>query len=215
MSIPTEGNTLGPESAVYLVRKLLDEIKYSKGFNVATSYPTSGRSIPMPTAYIDNWSALGTMLTVPEAIYLKDSVVFNALVTLYAEPPSGSVYVMPALYRYAGLVQGVPTCELVTYSQPVTITGAGWVTTFADVDGEVELNPYDVYYLVCFYNAGGLGMLGNAGVMADYPPYLSFATSNLGDLDTPPAQLQMGTESAQHLYVSMYSHRQIIPIKRG
>ena len=203
MSISTEGKTLGPDSAVSLVRKILDKIKYSKGFNLVTGYPTGGRSIPLPTASLQNWNAIGTLITIPETIYLKGKVNFRSLVAFYSD--GGEVDIMLGLYRYNGESSGSPTCSLIMGTYIIPISEGGWLESPATVGEPIALYPGDTYYLVLFYNASGLGMLGNSGVLADSYPYLSFLTTDLGDLSSPPATLAIGTETVNHIYGSIYS----------
>lgn len=207
MSISTEGQTLGPDSTVSLVRKILDKIKYSKGFNLSTCYPTGGRPVPLPAAYPQNWSAIGTRITVPETTYLRGAMKFKAIVAFFSE--ADAVNLMFALYRYDGLVGNMPTCSLITSTPIVSLERAGWVEPSATLSNTVELIPGDTYYLTLFYNAGGIGVLGNSGILIDHAPYLSFVSSELGELTGPPDTLLMSTETVNNIYGSIYSVNQI------
>ena len=215
-TVNTEGQTFGPDSAVWLVRRLLDRIKYSKGFNLATGPIMGGKHVPLSAGDADNWAAIGMILTVPETVYPKDWVAFRTLVTQYTPQidENYSVNLMQALYRYKGIESGVPTCELVFATPAAEISGTGWVEDRVTVPNGVELHPDEVYYLVYFYNTNHIGLLGSMGVYIESEPYLAFSASGLGDLSEPPQELAMVTESVQHVYGSIYSVEEV-PLTKG
>lgn len=199
----TEGNSLGQDSTEYLVTKLLQKFRYDKGFQVQTFPPTLGRVITLPGG--DNsWVAQGTLLSLPEAVYLTDEVKFRFLIPnsyLGAERP-----IIPALYCYSGLNEqtNIPECELVGYGDVIDVQQSGWYEEALQLGNINTLTPGSLYYFVYLYNTdGSISMLGNPGTHSDNYPYISFST--LVDMvDTPPSTLEMTTESAIHIFGSIY-----------
>lgn len=172
-----------------------------------STFPVAlGSNCVVTDAQAENWSAIATMMQVPERIYLTDALQFRFIVS---QASSGSQpKFAPAIYKYTGIAEegGSPQCRLVCAGNYAEITKTGWYTcTFSSMT-QMFLDPSEVYYFVFLHNSNGCGMPGSWCTQMNDPPYVSFIDSNLGNLTAPPDTLTMESETTLRLYGSLYAN---------
>lgn len=204
----TEGNYLGPDSAVKLVESLLAEIRYSKGFKISTGSAVTCKQIQLPSGVSDNWTAYGTLLDVPEKIFLQPTAKFRFVLKHVDDMNESQVGIIPAVYRYSDVDEstGLPKCDLLFRGESVSLTTSGWCESAVILpETPIELNVSDFYFLVYLYNLASPGTIGYPGTHSDSVPYISFISAGLGELHDAPETLIMQQDVAMHVFGSIYN----------
>ena len=204
MSEQLEGNYLGNESTEYLLQQLLALIQTGRGYSVNTIPAALGRHTAMHADNPENWGAHGTKLTLTNSITLTDRTKFRTLIT--ALPATEDSFILiPAIYRYAGSIPGTENsfCELVTSGSAITLEEPGWVEVAELTETPILLQPNETYYLTLLTNITNLGLLGYSGVINGNTPWLSFDSTNLGNLDSAPANLIMDFETPNSVFAEL------------
>lgn len=155
----------------------------------------------------NNWLAHGTMIQVPEMMYLTSDMTFKAIVTQFPSSPGYDVYMAPAIYKYTGpdpADHNKIKCSLVAAGNAKQITKIGWHEFTFNRGTQQYLDPQDIYFFVYMHNMNGLGMPGFYGTQMNDPPYVSWINSNLGQIRDAPSTLELQSESTLRLFGSFY-----------
>lgn len=205
MSEDLIGNYLGPIGTEYLIEQLLLKIRNNGGFNISTHSISASKRVQAPASELQNWTAHGTMFTVPRALYLDERTKFSTLIPDNFPTEENQKFIF-SIYRYTGLdeVTELPTGTLVCSSDSLYIDEPGWKELSIDTICESKLTTDSVYFFVYLYNIASIGMLGCLGTSGTATPWVSFVTSNLGDISAAPSTLTMQTESPIRLYGNIY-----------
>lgn len=157
----------------------------------------------------NNWVAHGTMIQVPEMVYLTSDMKFKAIITQLPSSLEYDVYVIPAIYKYIGPDlddYGIIRCSLVAAGNAEHITKIGWQEFTFNRGTQQYLDPQEVYFYVYLHNMNGLGMPGYYGTQMNDPPYVSWINGNLGQLEVAPNTLELQSESTLRLFGSFYAN---------
>ncbi len=157
----------------------------------------------------NNWLAHGTMIQVPEMMYLTSDMKFKAIVTQLPSSPDYDLYMAPAIYKYTGPDPDDDNkikCSLVAAGNAEQITKLGWQEFTFNRGTQQYLDPQEVYFFVYLHNMNGLGMPGFYGTQMNDPPYVSWINGNLGQIWDAPSTLELQSESTLRLFGSFYAN---------
>lgn len=174
-----------------------------------STFPVAlGSNLVVDQGTSDNWLAHGTMIQVPELMYLTSDMKFSTLITQLPMILDYDIYVIPAIYKYIGFDpdDNKIKCSLVAAGNARQITKIGWQEFTFDRGTQMYLDPQEVYFYVYLHNMNGLGMPGFHGTRTNDPPYVSWISGNLGSIRDVPSTLELQSESTLRLFGSFYAN---------
>lgn len=202
----TEGDYIDQDGTVKLLAYILNKIKTYQGDKVLSTMPAANcTECLLSSGSESNWTAHGTMLQVPEQIYLISAMRFRANITQMSSEPGYDIQVIPAIYRYSDT--GV--CSLVASGAKTVITEAGWYDFVVTDVVDEYLNPNLTYFLVYLHNAASMRTLGYESPHVDNLPYVAWTVQNLGALTQAPQTLSLETASPIKLFGSLYVNQPV------
>ena len=202
----TEGDYIDQDGTVKLLAYILNKIKTYQGDKVLSTMPAANcTECLLSSGSESNWTAHGTMLQVPEQIYLISAMRFRANITQMSSEPGYDIQVIPAIYRYSDT--GV--CSLVASGAKTTITATGWCDINVTAAVDDYLNPNLTYFLVYLHNAASMRTLGYQSPHVDNLPYVAWTAQNLGALTQAPQTLSLETASPIKLFGSLYVNQPV------
>ena len=198
----TEGDYIDQDGAVKLLSYILKKMKTNQSDKMlSTMLAAYCTECLLSTGSESDWTAHGTMLQVPEKIYLTSAMRFR---TIFTQVPE-ECQVIPAIYRYSDT--GV--CTLVASGAKTTITATGWCDINVTAAVDDYLNPNLTYFLVYLHNAASMRTLGYQSPYVDNLPYVAWTAQNLGALTQAPQTLSLETSSPIKLFGSLYVNQPI------
>jgi hypothetical protein len=198
----TEGDYIDQDGTVKLLAYILNKIKTYQGDKVLSTMPAANcTECLLSSGSESNWTAHGTMLQVPEKIYLTSAMRFR---TIFTQVPE-ECQVIPAIYRYSDT--GV--CTLVASGAKTTITATGWCDINVTAAVDDYLNPNLTYFLIYLHNAASMRTLGYQSPHVDNLPYVAWTAQNLGALTQAPQTLSLETAVPIKLFGSLYVNQPI------
>lgn len=177
---------------------------------LVSTFPVAlGSNSSVDNGALDNWLAHGTMIQVPEVVYLTSDMRFKSIITNLPTSPGYDLYLAPAIYKYIGPDPddyNKIKCSLVAAGNIKQITRIGWQEFTFNRGTQKYLDPQEVYFYVYLHNMNGLGMPGYYGTQMNDPPYVSWITGNLGKIQDAPDTLELQSESTLRLFGSFYAN---------
>lgn len=177
---------------------------------LVSTFPVAlGSNSSVDNGALDNWLAHGTMIQVPEVVYLTSDMRFKSIITNLPTSPGYDLYLAPAIYKYIGPDPDDYSkikCSLVAAGNIKQITRIGWQEFTFNRGTQKYLDPQEVYFYVYLHNMNGLGMPGYYGTQMNDPPYVSWIHGNLGKIQDAPDTLELQSESTLRLFGSFYAN---------